>query len=122
MLKLPVARTATRVNEPDDERHDPMNARTAAREQQPRTLLAARHQRLSRAVQNAYRQTKLLVMPPENVRRVALTGLVTGGLRRRSPRPCCAAEGEGEFTGRSPFRTYPGLVCCCDFQSARLSE
>jgi hypothetical protein len=49
------------VDEPDSEGHEAMNARTPAREQQPRAFLAARHQRLARPVQNEYRQLQLLV-------------------------------------------------------------
>jgi hypothetical protein len=52
----------------------------------------------------------------------ALTGPVTGALRRRSHRPCCAAGGQLLLSRRGPFRTYPGFVCCCDFQSARLRK
>jgi hypothetical protein len=46
-------------------------------------------------------------------------GLVTEPFRVRSPRQCCNAG----FSPRpQPFRTYPGLVCCCGFKRSELRK
>ncbi len=88
------------VDETDDERQQPMHTRTTTGEQQPRTLLAARHQRLAASIQNEYHVDPFAStatggrparLPHGTSQRVALTGLVTGALRHRSPRQCCTA-------------------------------
>jgi len=85
------------VREPDDKGRDTMHARAVAREQLPRALLAARHQRPTLSVQHKNSQRILLEsvlasgQGGPSFRRSARKGLVTGALRRRSLRQSCVA-------------------------------
>jgi len=56
-------------------------------------------------------------------RRSARKGLVTGALRRRSPRPCCTAGARPTAPcRRGPFRGHPNRVCSRHFQSLALRK
>jgi hypothetical protein len=98
------------VLEADGERIALVDDRAAAFKQQPRAFWRARHQSLLAPVENKDCQLRYSKDAP--------TGPFNAYLKVcGSPRQCCRPAFE-----RSPFRAYPGLVCCFAFERPELRK